>query len=231
MKSIHRATLETCATATGIVVPIDVLRAFTTAAFLFDAGVEETTLVSTVEEALALKQADPALILVGEERGLPIAGFDFGNSPTAIAGLDLHGRRAVQRTSAGTQGVVRSVNADEIWLGSLVVASATLRQIQRSRFDQVTLVPTEYFPHEPDLTQGAEDVACADLLESWLTGQPVRREDVQARVRSSRSAQKFNDTHPAFPASDLKLALEIDRFDFAMRAERQNGRFVAHVVK
>jgi len=39
--------------ATGVVVVIDVMRAFTTAAYAFEAGIGEIELVSTVEEALA----------------------------------------------------------------------------------------------------------------------------------------------------------------------------------
>ena len=45
---IQRATLQNCHTATGTVVVIDVLRAFTTAAYAFDAGADDITLVSTV---------------------------------------------------------------------------------------------------------------------------------------------------------------------------------------
>jgi 2-phosphosulfolactate phosphatase len=45
----------------------------------------------------------------GEVNGLPPEGFDFGNSPTQVMKLDLRGRALVQRTSAGTQGIVRSV--------------------------------------------------------------------------------------------------------------------------
>ena len=40
--------------ARGVVVVIDVMRAFTTAAYAFGAGVVEIDLVTTVEEALAL---------------------------------------------------------------------------------------------------------------------------------------------------------------------------------
>lgn len=233
MKIIHRATLETCASATGLVVVIDVLRAFTTAAFLFAAGVEEITLVSTVEEALALKRAQPDLLLVGEVGGLPIDGFDFGNSPSAFVGMDLRGRRFVQRTSAGTQGVVRSVNAGEILLASLVVAGATLRYIQNSPWQSVTLLQTEspVDVSEAEMATGDEDAACGDLLADGLAGRVSDVAAIQRRVRASKSGQKFSGAHAAFPAADLQFALEVDRFDFVMRVECNDGLFVARAAR
>ena len=232
MKTIHRATLETCAAATGLVVVIDVMRAFTTAAFLFDAGVEEIYLVATVEEALALKRAQPDLLLAGEVGGLPIDGFDYGNSPSAFVGMDLRGRRFVQRTSAGTQGVVRSVNAGEILLASLVVAGATLRYIQNSPWQSVTLLQTEspVDASEAEMNTGDEDAACGDLLEDGLAGRASDTGEILRRVRGSKSGQKFSGAHAVFPASDLALAQQINRFDFVMRVERRGNLHVARVV-
>ncbi len=45
---IHYATLETCSAATDTVVVIDVIRAFTTAAFAFAAGVRDVVPVSVM---------------------------------------------------------------------------------------------------------------------------------------------------------------------------------------
>ena len=42
----------------GVVVVIDVLRAFTTAAFAFDRGADEILLVSTVEEAFEVREQE-----------------------------------------------------------------------------------------------------------------------------------------------------------------------------
>ncbi|TLN00713.1 2-phosphosulfolactate phosphatase, partial [bacterium] len=53
---IDTATLENCADADGLVVVIDVLRAFSTDAFALAGGVQRILLVSEVEEALALRQ-------------------------------------------------------------------------------------------------------------------------------------------------------------------------------
>lgn len=225
---IRRATLETCAAADGLVVVIDVLRAFTTAAFLFNAGVEEITLVATVEEALALKQADPSLILLGEVGGRPIDGFDYGNSPSVIQNLDLRGRRAVQRTSAGTQGVVRSTGASAILMCSLVVAGATLNHIRQTGWQTVTFVPTELNPSGGDDTQGDEDAACADLLEDGLLGRQTNLDEIRRRVRASKSGRNFTSgARPDLPPQDLELALQIDRFNFVMSVERRGGLWVA----
>jgi 2-phosphosulfolactate phosphatase len=61
---IRRTTLATCAGATGTVVVIDVLRAFTTAAYAFAAGALDITLVGEIEEAFALREANPDALLV-----------------------------------------------------------------------------------------------------------------------------------------------------------------------
>lgn len=95
-------TLETCHTATGMVLVIDVLRAFSTAAYAFSRGAKEILLVSGVEEALALKTQIPNSKIMGEVGGLPPWGFDFGNSPTQIIEQELTGLTLIQRTGAGT---------------------------------------------------------------------------------------------------------------------------------
>src|SRR5439155_21375384 len=83
---------------------VDVFRAFTTAAFCIAAGAREIVLVADHEQALALKRDDPSLFLTGEIGGRPIAGFDVGNSPSAIERLDLSGRRVVQAHQLGNAG-------------------------------------------------------------------------------------------------------------------------------
>src|SRR5262245_46927548 len=108
----HYTNLEDCQTATGVVIVIDVLRAFSTAAYAFSLGAREILLVSTVEEALSLRPQIPHSKAMGEVNGLRPHGFDFGNSPTYLSKEDLSGKTMIQRTTAGTQGVVRSQNAE-----------------------------------------------------------------------------------------------------------------------
>jgi 2-phosphosulfolactate phosphatase len=208
--------------ATGHVVIVDVFRAFTTAAFCIGAGAREIVLVSGHEQALALKRDDPSLFLTGEIGGRPIPGFDVGNSPSAIERLDLSGRRVVQRTSAGTQGVTAAAGARGIALGSFVIAEATVRYLRRSASD-VTVVA---------MGQGAvetadEDEACAGYIAARLVDAPT---DVSAMV-----ASLWKDEDPNwpdwFPRRDAELACEVDRFDFALPVTREDGLLVARPMR
>ncbi len=104
--------LDTCHTASGLVIAIDVLRAFSNAAYAFSRGAKEIRLVSTVDEALALRSRLPNARAMGEVGGLPPAGFDFGNSPAQMLEAELRGASLIQRTGAGTQGAVRCVKAE-----------------------------------------------------------------------------------------------------------------------
>jgi 2-phosphosulfolactate phosphatase len=225
---IQRATLDTCAQATGVVVVIDVIRAFTTAAFAFAAGAQDIAPVGTVEEALALRKHIPNALAMGEVHGLHVEGFDFGNSPSALVGLDLAGRHLIQRTSAGTQGVVRSVQADALLAASLCCARATARYITRLAPECVTFVITGF--RSDGL--GDEDAACADYIEGLLHGGAPDTGLFIQRVRNSPEGHIFADpARPEFPAADLECCVDIDRFDFAMPVNRRNGRLVMEAMK
>lgn len=220
---IHYATLANCATATGVVVAIDVIRAYTTAAFGLAARAQRVLLTGTVADALALRERFPGALLMGEVEGLQPPAFDFGNSPAALAGLDLSGRTLVHRTSAGTQGAVRARAAAVLFGGCFATAAATVRAIQALSPAEVTLVATGVRPDDP----GDEDLACADYLAGLLRGEQPQAAPYLARVQNSAAAQKFYDPQlPEFPAADMDCCLALDCFDFALPITRQGDLLV-----
>lgn len=224
---IKQCTLETCHAATGAVVAIDVIRAFTTAAYAFAAGASEIILVGTVQEALRLRDRFPGALLMGEVEGLPIPGFDFGNSPTEIAGSDLAGRRLVQRTSAGTQGVVRSTGAGLLLAASFVCAGATARYLRQAQPDGITFVITGILEER----EGDEDRACADYITALLRGEKPDPAPFIRRVYESTTGRYFiNPNQFQFPPADLERCMEVDRFDFAMLVERREKLLVMKTV-
>lgn len=225
---IRRATLETCHTATGLVVAIDVLRAFTTATYLFHAGVKEIILVSGVDEAFNLRREMPDCIIVGEVDGIRVPGFDLGNSPSEIQSSSRIRKRVIQRTTAGTQGVILAAKASIVLTAALTNATATVRAIRNLAPDNVTLIQTGLFPEEG---WGDEDVACADTIENMLLGKNVDWDDISCRVRSSRSGLHYDGTRSDFPPKDLELALRYDCFNFAMVVERKNNLYRMHCIE
>lgn len=207
--------------ARGSVVVIDVLRAFTTAAFAFAGGARALELVATPEEALARKRARPRLFLVGEVDGRPIPGFDAGNSPELLDGHDLTGREVLLRSSSGVQGVhAACTSARRLFLGSFVTAAATVRAL-RAAGDEVTLVAMG----SPARPEDEEDEACAELLARRLRGEPERLDELLALVHASPAAERA--LAPAcdwITPGDLARALLVDHFDFALEARLRAGR-------
>lgn len=218
-------TLQDCSQATGVVVVVDVIRAFTTAAYVFSAGACELILVSGVGEALELRSQIKGSLLTGEDRGEPIEGFDFRNSPAQLLRADLRGKRVIQRTSAGTQGMVATKHASILLAGSFCCAAATARYIQRIRPETVSFVATGVKPDG----QGDEDIALAEYLSKYLSGQPPEFDPYLDRVNRSRNAEKLRGA-PFFASEDVQLCAQLDSFAFAMRAERLDGRLVMRAV-
>lgn len=204
----------------GVVIVIDVLRAFTTAAFALAQGAAEIRCVGTVEEALALKAADPNRLTMGEIDGYPIPEFDLDNSPTRMTRADVAGKTLIQRTTAGTQGLIRAANAEALLASSLVVASATTRAVTASQPDHVSFIVTGITPDG----RGDEDTLCAEVIRDLLLNRPIPSQpDLYARILASKNGQRFADpSNTVFPLSDVELAAELDRFPFAIQAEPQS---------
>lgn len=113
-----------------VVIVIDVIRAFTTAAVAFERGATEIVCAPSAEVGRGLRRLHPDRLLVGETGGLKPADFDLGNSPLEMSSAQLDGRRLIQATSNGTRGLVqypgprallavsaRNVGATARWIG------------------------------------------------------------------------------------------------------------------
>jgi len=217
-------------TARGHVVVIDVLRAFTCAAVAFSRGAKEIVLVSTTDEAFAMKRARPDVLMMGEVGGRIIPGFDFGNSPHDLdrAGEQLRGRALVQRTGSGTQGVVSARNADAVYLGSLPVASATCRHLRKIGAETVTLLAMG----SPSRQDDPEDLACRAFMADVLAGRAPDRDATIRAVRESPGGRAALDPNVDWTVpGDLDCATDVDAFDFAMPVAREDGLLVARAAR
>ncbi|MGW6062011.1 2-phosphosulfolactate phosphatase [Streptomyces sp. NPDC055189] len=210
-----------------VAVVIDVMRAFTVAAWAFSCGVERIVLASTESEALALKESRPGWLALKD--GAPAAGFDAVNSPGLLRGRDFAGRTLVQKTTAGTVGALAVADSPLVLCASFVVAGPTARFLRNEAAEAsgpVTFVVTG------EDGRADEDLACAEYIGRCLDGGEDGDEDedeVDAapyldRARTSRAAADLAaGLRSGYHPDDVDLCLEIDRFPFAMVARREES--------
>ena len=222
--------LEGATRARGAVAIIDVFRAFTSAAVVLAEGAARIVMVGTVEDALALRTSGVGEFCIGEVGGKAPPGFDFGNSPFEIleaarTGTVFGGKTVIQRTGAGTQGIAAAQrNADRLYAASLVTAGATARALRSSGTGLITLVAMG----NRAIVRTDEDEICAIHLRNLLEGGPGDPEAVRSLILAGGEIAHFHDpARPHLHPRDLEIALDIDRFDFAIAVTVEGERAVA----
>lgn len=201
--------------ATGLTVIIDVFRAFTVETYLMRNNAYRIYPVGDVETAFAQKALDPEnTLLCGERKGIMVEGFDFGNSPSQLEGVDLTGKTVIHTTSAGTQGIANAVNADEILGGSLVNAKAIAEYIKQRDPETVSLVCMGLNAKG----QTEEDNLCAYYIKSLLEGNPIPDMEKQMDdLRYTAGAKFFDESRPEFPERDFYLSIALNTCPFVLR--------------
>jgi 2-phosphosulfolactate phosphatase len=211
----------------GAVGIIDVFRAFTTAAVVLANGASRIVMVSTVEEAFALRDSGVGHVCMGEVGGRPPDGFDFGNSPFEVSKIDFSEQTIIQRTSAGTQGIAAAGRAERLYAASLVTATATARALASEGGGRIALVAMGNNGTE----RTDEDELCAMHLRNLLEGRQGDPRAVRQLILAGGEIARFNDParshlHP----EDVEIALDIDRYDFAIKVQTEDGRPVARIA-
>ncbi len=214
--------------AVGTVAIIDVFRAFSTAAVALANGASRIIMVSGVEEALALRASGVGQIVMGEVRSAPPDGFDLGNSPFEASRIDFTGKTIIQRTSAGTQGIAAASQARKLYASALVTAAATARAMRSDNPARITLVPMGKNAAE----RTDEDELCALHLRNLLQGRPGDPGAVRQVILAGGEAGRFSDRSRSYlHPEDLEIALDVDRYDFAIKVISENGQPVARMER
>lgn len=206
--------LEGAKKAKGTAVVIDVFRAFTTAAYVMANGAEKILPVGRVEEALELRRQNPGWLIMGEVHGHKVPGFDYGNSPDEVNQVDFTGKTVIQRTSSGVQGILAASGAEEVLLGSFVLAEATVDYIRRKNPGVVSIVAMGWEGEH----EAIEDELCAEYLEFRLRSARPDFPEMVRRIRADPQGAKFFDSkQKSFREGDFYAAMSLDKFPFALR--------------
>ena len=122
---------------TEVAVVVDVLRATSTVTQALAAGYGSVHCAPSIEAARAL--SGPGRMLAGERQGLPVPGFDLGNSPAALGRYEARRGELVLATTNGTPAIVAATQrAEVVLLGCLLNLEALLAAIPTAA--EVTVV-------------------------------------------------------------------------------------------
>ncbi|HUR92474.1 MAG TPA: 2-phosphosulfolactate phosphatase [Gemmatimonadaceae bacterium] len=143
-----------------VVAVVDVLRASTTIAAALANGARAIVPFLTSDEAVAQSKqlGREDVLLAGEQKMLPIPGFDLGNSPGEFTAERVQGKTVLLTTTNGSGAVLAAQGARDIVVASYVnfsAVAAMLRAAIRSETDVVILCSG----HERRFT--LEDAGCA----------------------------------------------------------------------
>ena len=115
----------------SVTVVIDVLRATTTIVHALAAGAESVRPCAEIDDARALAASLPrdTAILAGERNGVPIDGFDLGNSPREFVPKKCKDKTLVLTTSNGTRAILRAIDAERVLIAGFVNFSAVCEHL------------------------------------------------------------------------------------------------------
>ena len=119
-------------------VVFDVLRATSSMITGLEHGVERFLPVETVEAARARRALDPKVLLAGERGGLPLEGFDLGNSPAEFK--EIRSKSVVLTTTNGTVALHRVRHAKRVYVGALLNLDALAQVLDGEDSTDILLV-------------------------------------------------------------------------------------------
>jgi 2-phosphosulfolactate phosphatase len=223
----------------GLAVVIDVLRATTSMIHALASGAESVRPFREIDEALQLAATFPPgrAILGGERLGLPIEGFDFGNSPSSYNERSCRGKTLIMTTTNGTRAILASLDAERVFIAAFPNCAATLAAIREDAR------PVHLVCSGTDGRISLEDSTLAGSLASSLLAQGYRSgndeaeivaglwTDVKAggesladRLSRGRGGRRVRSIGLA---ADLEAAATVDRFPIVAELERDPLRILS----
>ena len=211
----HYVSIAEAEGVRGTAVVIDVLRAFSTAAWAFHLGATRIVMTDQLDEALRIKSLIPGALAMKDSR--PMEGFELSNSPVEMQAAEgIAGATLVQRTMHGTVGAWAARKAGHLYCASFLTAAATARALREIAPPEVHFVVTGL--------QGAaeEDLACAEYIAALVSDPATEPEPYLERARTSETAdllrRRVAEATPGVHPLDIETCLQVNIFDFVMRA-------------
>lgn len=156
-------------------VVVDVLRATTVMIHALAAGCEAVIPCAEIDEARETAAGLPAALLVGERQGLPIPGFDLGNSPADFTEQVCQGKTLVMTTTNGTRAILASLEAERVYIASFGNLRATSTELSVQFLKKDHKHPVHIICAGTDGHISLEDSLLAGALAAQIVSLPPDR--------------------------------------------------------
>ena len=199
------------------VVVVDILRATSCMTTAFAHNIKSMKPVSTLEECRSLKK--DGYFIAAERGGEKVEGFDIGNSPFSYMEPSLAGEKVAVTTTNGTLAIVKSVQANNVLIGSFLNIKAVSKRI--IQLDQNVIIHCAGWKGSVN----AEDTLFAGALIDLLTGEfetntddaslahslyLLHRNSMLEYVAQSSHAQRLKGFGIM---KDIEFCMEMDKYD------------------
>jgi 2-phosphosulfolactate phosphatase len=196
---VHVAFTPGERTPAAIGVVVDVLRATSTMTQALASGYRRVLCCAEIDEAHELALAEGPAKLAGERRCERIEGFDFGNSPSEVAGEPMTDTLILTTTNGTRLLVDAAARFERVYVGSLLNLAAVAAAAGESGEDVAVLcagVLGEF---------AGDDAYCAGRIAELLGGSPA--DSAAAAIRLVHSFDSARDGLAAsVSADDLRRA-------------------------
>jgi 2-phosphosulfolactate phosphatase len=222
-------------------VVVDLLRATTSIVYALGAGAEAVIPCLTIEDTREIAAGLPRgrAVLAGERGGLPIEGFDLGNSPSEFTPETVGGKVVIMTTTNGTRALLHCRRADKILVAALANLSAVRTAVSTCQRVDIVCAGTDGQPTEEDLF--AAGAIAQGLSLRWMMDEPPavsRRlwkrlterfsgDELTARIvaaisdsRGARNLQQIGFER------DIEIAARVDVFAIVPTYDPVTGRVV-----
>lgn len=202
--------------AKGLVVIIDVFRAFSVAYYVLAGGANRIIPFLNIDNALKMKKENSQYLLLGEHDCKKVDGFDYGNSPFEIKNIDMKDKTILLRSTRGTAGLMylNEEIVDEVILGSFVAFFSIIKYIQLKQPKIVTIIAMG----EGENKEAYEDELCAQCIKDALKGKKVDFKQIYILIKNSPASERFFDkTKVHSPEEDFYMCLNFNKFDFVVK--------------
>jgi 2-phosphosulfolactate phosphatase len=237
-----------------VAVVVDVLRSTTVMVHALAAGCEAVVPCIEVEEAKAAAARFPpgSALLAGERQGLPIPGFDLGNSPGDFTPDVCAGKTVVMTTTNGTRAILSSAEAERVYVASFANLRATSNEVsvqflKKDHGHAVHIVcsGTEgLISLEDSLLAGALTAwICALSVADFPEGQRLGNDQAYIALSQWLEVERYLKSRPLRRllemgrggqnvrriglADDITTAAQVDSVDLVVELQRDPLRIVA----